>query len=984
MPKDRSLAPSGDDYNEQWKALGAWFLGPRAENHDVFLDTFKAMFERTVQMRKDYFPSDPAYITEAIKSSNAYRNEVENMKNELLNMHKEMEGSVPFFSPRYQGHMNWDVTMPAALGYMGAMLFNQNNVDSAASPVTTMYEKRVGLQLCQMLGFNVDEDKKEPVAWGHITCGGSIANIEALWASRNIKFVPLAVREALKTWDKITQDQRTAGLGTTVIVYRDEHCKRRKTALRDCTNWQLLNIDIDEICELVERVTDNLGLDDVDGPSPAEFSALVETCGVMSMGLYDFMKKHNIEHSPRYTAPANNHYSWPKAGTVLGLGSNALIPIQLDNNFRQKVYGKDGLQEVLQNCLDNRIPVIAVVAIMGSTEESAVDPIVEINKVRKHFKKNGLDFALLADGAWGGYFKTMLIGKDRERAGDYEGFVPFCDLSDYVKDQYLKVKVADTITIDPHKSGFCPYPGGGLCYRNGKMRYPIALYHPEVFHGDNDPTMGVYGLEGSKPGAGPTGILMSHNVIGLDKSGYGRILGQCTTTTKLFYSLWLTVARDDDPFICVPIQEVPEKWKDTAKDLINNKIAMKTMKDIFVDGDDDAKEFLRQCGPDTMINSFVVNFKDNKDVEKANKLQVALADAMNIYVGTNPHRIPLLIMQSGLDAEKHGEGLSNFKRRIGLCHDDGTNLNVMCNCCMNPWQWNISIWQIGGLFRNIVLNCIGRINDLPDDHHRFIMSGPPVESDHDSLFIEYLTETNDDNKKYQISAKLRPLEKHRNLFRDYIKKCNAKKLSVELEIVNPKHEEDELPNLYNILHLKKWNEKIFMTLKNDDGDPPSIAFKMLDIIRYQRLDESSAVCYPDNQTYFIYGDSKRTIMSHVITKLPDFQHTVALTGRPHSLTENLLEKGVMVEVLQVDGYPNVFESKIINPLQRDSEIYDICFKGELHSTIHSTAIIDHQVIPARGLGTQGNVDPDSLLRFTVKDVSRLGAERKHDRVRLSG
>jgi len=415
-----------------------------------------------------------------------------------------------------------------------------------------------------------------------------------------------------------------------------------------------------------------------------------------------------------------------------------------------------------------------------------------------------------------------------------------------------------------------------------------------------------------------------------------------------------------------------------SKDLINNKIAMKTMKDIFVDGDDDAKEFLRQCGPDTMINSFVVNFKDNKDVEKANKLQVALADAMNIYVGTNPHRIPLLIMQSGLDAEKHGEGLSNYKRRIGLRHDDGTNLNVMCNCCMNPWQWNISIWQIGELFRKIVLNCIGRINDLPDDHHRFIMSGPPDESDNDSFFIEYLTETNDNKKKYQISAKVRPLEENRKVFRDYIKKCTAKKLSVELEIVNPKYEKDQLPNLYNILHLKKWNEKIFMTLKNDDGDkPPSIAFEMIDIIRYQRLDESSAVCYPDNQTYFIYGDSKRTIMSHVITKLPDFQHTVALSGRPHSLTENLLERGVMVEVAQVDGYPNVFESKIINPLQRNSEIYDISFKGELHSTINTTATIDHQVIPVRGLGTKGNVDPDSLHRFTVKDVSRLGDEKKH-------
>jgi len=300
---------------------------------------------------------------------------------------------------------------------------------------------------------------------------------------------------------------------------------------------------------------------------------------------------------------------------------------------------------------------------------------------------------------------------------------------------------------------------------------------------------------------------------------------------------------------------------------------------------------------------------------------------------------------------------------------------------MNPWQWNISIWQLGELFRKIVLNCIGRVNDLPNDHHQFVMSGPPDKSDQDSTFIEYLTDTNDDTKKYQISAKVKPLENYREIFRAYVRKCIDKKLDVKLEIVNPdsEPEAEDLPNLYNILHLEEWNKKIFMTLKNHDGDKPiSIAFEMIDLIRYQRLDESSAVTYPDNQTYFMYGDSKRAIMSHVITKLPDFQQTVALTGRPHSLTENLLEKGVMVEVMDVDGYPNVVGNKIINPLQRDSQqIYDIAFKGELHSTIRTTATIDHQVIPVRGLGTNGDVNPDSLKRFTVRDVSRL--KKRKDR-----
>ena len=51
------------------------------------------------------------------------------------------------------------------------------------------------------------------------------------------------------------------------------------------------------------------------------------------------MELHKIK-TPVYTCPANNHYSWPKGGTLLGLGSDALIPITLDIDFRQDVTGR--------------------------------------------------------------------------------------------------------------------------------------------------------------------------------------------------------------------------------------------------------------------------------------------------------------------------------------------------------------------------------------------------------------------------------------------------------------------------------------------------------------------------------------------------------------------------------------------------------------------------------------------------------------------
>ena len=34
--------------------------------------------------------------------------------------------------------------------------------------------------------------------WGHLTGGGTVANIEALWSARNLKFFPVALQAALQ------------------------------------------------------------------------------------------------------------------------------------------------------------------------------------------------------------------------------------------------------------------------------------------------------------------------------------------------------------------------------------------------------------------------------------------------------------------------------------------------------------------------------------------------------------------------------------------------------------------------------------------------------------------------------------------------------------------------------------------------------------------------------------------------------------------
>lgn len=144
-----------------------------------------------------------------------------------------------------------------------------------------------------------------------------------------------------------------------------------------------------------------------------------------------------------------------------------------------------------------------------------------------------MNFIVHADAAWGGYMCTMLdrstkLRQDavnsrvrgsfrRKRPSSW--YVPTSQLSHYSQANLRAMAHTDSITVDPHKTGLIPYPAGGLCYRNGSMRGFVTLTAPVVFHGEADPNIGVYGLEGSKPGAAAVATLLSHRVLGLDNNG---------------------------------------------------------------------------------------------------------------------------------------------------------------------------------------------------------------------------------------------------------------------------------------------------------------------------------------------------------------------------------------------------------------------------------------------------------------------------------
>jgi len=180
---------------------------------------------------------------------------------------------------------------------------------------------------------------------------------------------------------------------------------------------------------------------------------------------------------------------------IAGLGSGNVVGVDVNNAAQIDI---KLLEDHLHECVNSRTPVFAVVAIIGSTEEGAVDRLSEILRLRKKFQEeHGLSFLVHADAAWGGYFATM-INPDRRYSVEEQSSAkpePEWYLDPKTVEDIKAMAEADSITVDPHKAGYIPYPAGSLVYRDGRMRHLVTWSGPYLSQGSAE-NIGVYGVEG--------------------------------------------------------------------------------------------------------------------------------------------------------------------------------------------------------------------------------------------------------------------------------------------------------------------------------------------------------------------------------------------------------------------------------------------------------------------------------------------------------
>ena len=529
----------------------ALFLGPKAENADVLERLLLEAFRDHVFWRRNFHPEDGFVILEQDKRAPEYEAAISTLSQELFGLLAELKNGVPFFSPRYIGHMNSDLTMAGLVGYFATMLYNPNNVAAEGSPVTTRLELEVAAQLAAMIGY-------DPAAqWGHLCSGGTVANMEALWIARNVKYLPVALRwAAAELGDDVPRgaldvrlpDGSTAALGSLDL-------------------WSLLNVANDEALDLLDRF---LGLDG--GTAVAEQTEAwrahawkaVHRHSLSGLGFQAFGLRLAREFGDALPpgvvlVPSTAHYSWAKSCRVLGVGEAQLVHVPVNDRFRMD---PDAFAETLAGLAARRQPVICAVSVIGSTEESAVDRLDLLVAARREAgRTHGLACHLHADAAWGGYAASVTRaagGARRSHADTIADLAPDVPPAEAWPDAALHAALcalaeADSVTIDPHKLGFIPYPAGAISFRDRRARHLVAVDAPYLHHAgrDDESFIGRYILEGSKPGAAAAAVWLSHKVLPLDAGGHGRLVAE---TMRGALRLYAALSEEDwGDFTVVPL-----------------------------------------------------------------------------------------------------------------------------------------------------------------------------------------------------------------------------------------------------------------------------------------------------------------------------------------------------------------------------------------------------------------------------------------------
>ena len=554
-------------------SIKTFFLGPQAENQEWVRGAVNYLLTQWFQWRESCFPNDG----EAIPISNRTQDEFLFKQKKFMNLLQELshrfEGEVPKFTPRYVGHMLSELSLPALLGHILTLLHNPNNISGESSLVGIQIEKEAIEDLCKMVGWS------EGQGLGHFTSGGTIANFESLLRAKYRLYQWLSLGTYLKEQKK-----------TDRSLFYFAHMGWKEF------DRHMTLVNQEEFSQWKQEWLSN----------PIRFAHHVSR-----------LFHVNFE-GPVLLVSQSKHYSWPKGVQLLGMGSDRLVPVELDKNGRMSV---SHLRELINKFYVQNIPIAGIVSVAGTTELGTVDPLDEIHAELQSQLQNGYHFWHHIDAAYGGFLCSM-IGMEEDQGS-------FSELITKLK----AMRFANSITIDPHKLGYVPYSSGVILVKDRREYSYQEIQAPYIqFDSKND--VGLQTLEGSRSAAGAVATWLTERSIGLNPDGYGRILARTILVKDLIQaklaaegSLVGLFPGLDTNVLCFCIASSGNSLSqiNNGVQTIYNQFAPTNSKSPFIFSKTQLK--FKNYGP--TLNEFIRNHEIRKDAEDLSLIRLCL---MNPFI----------------------------------------------------------------------------------------------------------------------------------------------------------------------------------------------------------------------------------------------------------------------------------------------------------------------------------------------------------------
>ncbi|WPF89909.1 aspartate aminotransferase family protein [Cyanobacterium aponinum AL20118] len=154
------------------------------------------------------------------------------------------------------------------------------------------------------------------------------------------------------------------------------------------------------------------------------------------------------------------HFTIRQGAAILGLGENAVIPIETDENFQLK---PEILSAKLRTLQQDNLRPIAIVATAGTTDFGSIDPLPELAKIARD---HGLWFHV--DAAYGGALK----------------------LSQNHGHKLKGIELADSITVDFHKLFYQPISCGAFLLKN-QANFGLIKLHADYLNPESNEAQGI-------------------------------------------------------------------------------------------------------------------------------------------------------------------------------------------------------------------------------------------------------------------------------------------------------------------------------------------------------------------------------------------------------------------------------------------------------------------------------------------------------------